>query len=92
MTKHQKEVLSELSKEQLIYLIEQFYHSQFLIGETLVDVSKHYIDPERAIIDIRKYMYDMPSMNDVNELKAYIGMKMGKITVEEYRKMMGFDD
>ena len=92
MTKHQKEVLSKLSKEQLIYLIEQFYHSQFLIGETLVDVSKCHIDAERAIIDIRKFMYDIPGMNDVDELKAHIDMKMGKITVEEYRRMMGFDD
>jgi hypothetical protein len=38
--KHDKETLSQLSKEQLIYLIEQLNHSQFLISETCVDESK----------------------------------------------------
>ena len=40
MCKHDKETLSQLSKEQLIYLIEQLNYSQFLISETCVDESK----------------------------------------------------
>ena len=40
MCKHDKETLSQLSKEQLIYLIEQLNNSQFLISETCVDESK----------------------------------------------------
>ena len=92
MTNRNKKVLNELSKEQLIYLIEQLYHSQFLIGEVLVDESKRHIESDEAIGKIRKYMYNMPSMNDASELKAYIDMKVGKITVAEYRKMMGFAD
>ena len=42
MTEQIKEILNELSKEQLIYLIEQYYHSQFLIGEVCVEVAKQH--------------------------------------------------
>ena len=91
MTNNNKKVLNELSKEQLIYLIDQLYHSQFLIGEVLVDESKWHIDSDDAINKIRVYMYNMPNMNNATELKAYIDMKLGKITVEEYRNIMGFE-
>mgnify|MGYP003369159875 CR=1 FL=1 len=40
MTKHDKEVLQELSKEQLIYLIEQMKSSLCKIGEACVEESK----------------------------------------------------
>jgi hypothetical protein len=92
MTNRNKRILNELSKEQLIYLIEQLSHSQFLIGETLVDVSKWHIDSDTAVEQVRCCMYDMPSMNDATELKSYIDMKLGKITVAEYRRTMGFAD
>ena len=92
MTNNNKKVLNELSKEQLIYLIDQLYHSQFLIGEVLVDESKWHIDSDDAINKIRVYMYNMPNMNNATELKAYIDMKLGKITVEEYRNIMGFEN
>lgn len=92
MTKHEKQVLSELSKEQLIYLIEQMNHSRFLISCVLVDESKQHIDSDKAIDKIRGYMYDMPSLYDANELKAYIDMKMEKISAKEYRKIIGLDD
>ena len=36
MNKFEKDVLMGLSKEQLIYLIEQYSHSQFLISSTCV--------------------------------------------------------
>ena len=91
MTDQLKEILNELSKEQLIYLIEQFYHSQFLISETCVDESKCHISSEKAINKIRSYLYDMPSTYNVDNFKALIDMKMGKITVEEYRKTLGLD-
>lgn len=41
---------------------------------------------------IREYIYDAPSFDDENELKAYIDMKMKKISVKEYRKIIGLDD
>ena len=91
MTKHDKEVLNELSKEQLIYLIEQMDKSLFLIGEVCVDESKCHISSDKAVDKIRSYIYDMPSLHDVTETKAYIDMKMEKISVEEYRKILGFD-
>ena len=54
MIKAYKRTLSELSKEQLIYLIEQMSHSMFLIGEHCVEESKMHISPERAIDEIKK--------------------------------------
>lgn len=91
MTKHNKEVLNQLSKEQLIYLIEQLKHSQSMIGEACVDESKQHISSEIAVDKIREYIYDIPSLYDADKLKAYIDMKMEKITVEEYRKIIGLD-
>lgn len=76
MTNRNRKVLNELSKEQLIYLIEQLYNSQFLIGEVLVDESKCHINSDKAINEIRKYMYNMPSMNDAIELKTYIDLNL----------------
>lgn len=91
MTKHQKEVLNQLSKEQLIYLIEQLNRSQFLISEVCVDESKWHIDSDKAVDKIRDYIYDMPSLYNVIDLKAYIDMKMDKISVSEYRKIIGLE-
>ena len=91
MTDQLKETLNELSKDQLIYLIEQYYHSQFLIGEVCVDESKQHISSEQAIKNIRKYLYDMPSAYNVDNFKAQIDLKMGKISVDEYRKILGLD-
>ena len=92
MTERLKEILNELSKDQLIYLIEQFYHSQFLISETCVEESKQHISSEKAVQKICNYLYDMPSTYNVTDFKALIDMKMGKITVDEYRKILGLDE
>lgn len=91
MTDQIKEILNELSKDQLIYLIEQYYHSQFLIGEVCVDESKQHISSEKAVEKIRKYLYNIPNTYNVDHFKAQIDLKMGKITVEEYRKILGLD-
>ena len=91
MRQSDKNVLMQLSKEQLIYLIEQFYHSQFLISETCVEESKWHIDSREAVEKIRKHIYDMPSLYDVNEVSAYIDMKMMKIPPKEYRKRIGLE-
>lgn len=91
MTKHDKQILNELSKEQLIYLMEQLYHSQSLISIVCVEESKLHIDSSEAVDKIRGYLYNMPSLYDETETKAYINMKMGRISVPEYRKIMGFD-
>ena len=91
MTERLKEILNELSKDQLIYLIEQYYHSQFLISEVCVDKSKQHISSEKAIKKIRNCLYDMPSTYNVDNFKAQIDLKMGKITVDECRKILGLD-
>lgn len=91
MTNQLKEILNELSKEQLIYLIEQYYHSQLLIGEACVEESKQHISSEKAIKKIRNYLYDMPNTYNVDNFKAQIDLRMGKITVGEYRKILGLD-
>ena len=91
MTDQLKEILNELSKDQLIYLIEQFYHSQFLISETCVDESKCHISSEKAVQKIRSYLYDMPKTYNVTDFKALIDIKIGKITVDECRKILGLD-
>ena len=91
MTDQLKETLNELSKDQLIYLIEQYYHSQFLIGEACVEESKRHISSENAVQKIRSYLYNMPSTYNIDNFKAQIDMKMGKITVDEYRRIIGLD-
>ena len=91
MTDQFKEILNQLSKDQLIYLIEQFYHSQFLISIVCVEESKQHISSEMAVNEIRNYLYDMPNTYNVIDFKTQIDLKMGKITVEEYRKILGLD-
>ena len=86
------EALNHLSKEQLIYLIEQLDYSQALIGEVCVDESKMHISSDKAVEKIRGYICHMPSMYNVENLKAYIDMKMDNISVSEYRKIIGLDD
>ena len=92
MIKSHKEQLNCLSKEQLIYLIEQLNDSMFLIGETCVDESKCHIASDKAVDKIRKYIYYIPSMYNTDDMKAYIDMKMGKISAYEYRKIIGLED
>ena len=91
MTAQFKEALNELSKDQLIYLIEQYYHSQFLISEVCVEESKCHISSENAVQKIRIYLYNLPKTYNVTDFKALIDMKMGKITVDECRKILGLD-
>lgn len=88
MNRHDKQVLNELSKEQLIYLIDQLDHSQSLISEVCVDESKWHIPSDKAVDKIREYIYRMPSLYNATEVKAYIDMKLGKISAKEYRKIV----
>ena len=91
MANQLKEILTELYKDQLIYLIEQFYHSQFLISETCVEESKCHISSENAVQKIRSCLYDIPITYNVDNFKARIDLRMGKIMVDEYRKIIGLD-
>lgn len=91
MIKAKKEILNDLSKEQLIYLIEQLVQSQDLISCVCVRESKWEIESSDAVDKIRKYIYHMPDLYDATETKAFINMKMNKISVSEYRKIIGLD-
>lgn len=77
MTDHKKDVLMELSKEELVYLIEQLCHSQFLIGEVCVDESKLHVDSCKAVDKIRKYLYRMPPLYDVETVREYLEVEKG---------------
>ena len=49
-----KKILNALTKEQLIFLINQYQHMEFLISEVCVNESKQHIPSEQAIEEIRK--------------------------------------
>ena len=91
MVEFKKEVLLQLPKEHLVYLIDKLEHSLAIIGEICVEESKQHIDSSDAVDEIRENIYQMPNLYKVDETKAFIDMKMGKITPEKYRKLMGFD-
>lgn len=78
MTKHDKKVLQELSKEQLIYLIKQMKSSLFKIGEACVEESKGHRPSEKAIEDIRGYIFNMPSLVNAERAKIEIDLMMEK--------------
>ena len=81
-----KENLSKLSKEQLIYIIEQYYDACFMISETLVEESKWHIEKKDAIEKIREYLSDTYMDLYVDHLGEYIDMKQCKISGKEYRR------
>ena len=86
MTEHRKELLATLSKEQLIYIIDQMYRSLFMITETCVDESKRHIESTYAVEKIRGYIYDMPSAYNEKDFKDRLDFEMGKITLPELIK------
>lgn len=88
MDKEQKRVLKALSKDQLIYLIEQYYNGMFMISEVCVEESKCHIKSDDAVDEIRNSIYILPGFYNEGNLKAYIDVCMGKITSEEYRKII----
>ena len=65
----------ELSKEQLIYLIERLIYSQNLISEVCVEESKLHIESDEAVDKIHECIYDMPSLYNATDLKAFIDLK-----------------
>ena len=91
MVEFKKEVLLQLPKEHLVYLIDKLEHSLAIIGEICVEESKQHIDSSDAVDEIRENIYQMPSLYKVDETKAFIDMKMGKITPNDYRKLIGLD-
>lgn len=88
MLERQKENIKKLSKQQILYVIEQYQHLQFGISEILVDASKVHMTPEAALERIRKCLIEH-SINFLSEsLSADINFKRGEISPEEYREIL----
>ena len=53
-----KKILNALTKEQLIFLINQYQNIEFIISEICVNESKQHIPSEQAIEKIRKELHN----------------------------------
>lgn len=88
------ETLEKLDKEQLIWLVKHLQRTQSYITETCVEESKCHLDPNEAIWRIREHLWNgnlssCASCN-VEEIKNYFDFEMGKISQNDYRKLMGY--
>lgn len=89
MTKREYSNLQKLSNEQLIQIIKDYRHNEFMIGELLVDVSKHHIDAEDVVEEIRACLNNAPQYKFYDEhLGDYVDLQLEKITPEEYRNII----
>lgn len=82
--------LTKLSKEQLIYIIEQYRKATRKMSDILVSESKGY-NSSKACDDIRDRLQDCDFIRN-HELSSYIDMKLGKISGEEYRDIVLRED
>lgn len=85
----ERQAMKSLSKEQLIYLIEQLLHNQESIRTICSEVSKKHMCSDEAVLRIGAGLYDMTTIN-TRTLPAYIDMKLGKITPEEFRSIFSW--
>ena len=84
-----KENLDKLTKDDLIYLLREYDHTWFCIGEVLVDQNKQNIRNEYAIDKIRCYLSKINGLNPrSNRLDLEIKLRKGEITPDEYRKIV----
>ncbi len=88
-----KKILNALTKEQLIFLINQYQHISFIISEICVDESKQHIPSEQAIEEIRKELRNcnFPLCASTEEFISLLDYKMGKITLDEYKERIEID-
>lgn len=89
-----KENLNACSKEQLIFLIDNYWNGMCIISEVCVNESKMHISSEKAINKIREELWslDFPFSSDSKRLSAFIDYKMGKIKIIDYREILGLDN
>lgn len=95
MTELEKEAYSQLTKEQLIWIIDQWESFGSAILETMFDKSESRINAERACADIVRYLTANKAI-DLNylrpeHLKAEIDFYMGNIDRTECRKRLGLE-
>ena len=95
MTELKKEAYSQLTKEQLMWIIEQWESCGSAIIETMVDKSKSHITAERACADIRRYLTMNKALSldylRTEHLKAEIDFHTGVIDRTECRKRLGLE-
>ena len=95
MTELKKEAYSQLSKEQLMWIIDQWESFGSAILETMFDKSESRINAERACADIVRYLTANKAI-DLNylrpeHLKAEIDFQLGKIDKAECRRRLGLE-
>jgi len=85
--------LNKCNKKQLMFIIDKLYQSLGSICEECVEESKHHIDSQNAIEEIRKHL------NVINDFQWHsdyfvdeIRCQMGEISVKELRKIMGLEN
>jgi hypothetical protein len=95
MTELKRDAYSQLTKDQLIWIIDQWESCGSAIIETMVDKSKSHITAEDACSKILKYVSanSVVSLDylRVDHLKAELDFHMGKISKSECRKRLGLD-
>ncbi len=86
-----KKILNALTKEQLIFLINQYQHVEFLISEVCVNESKQHIPSEQTVEEIRKELHNcnFPFCTSTEEFISLLDYKMDKITLGEYKERIG---
>lgn len=95
MTELKKEAYSQLSKEQLMWIVDQWESFGSAIIETMFDKSESCITAERACADIVRYLSVNKALDldylRVEHLKAEIDFHMGVIDRTECRNRLGLE-
>ena len=95
MTELKKEAYSQLTKEQLIWIIDQWESFGSAILETMFDKSESRINAERACADIVRYLTANKAIDlnylRPNYLKAEIDFYTGNIDRTECLKRLGLE-
>ena len=95
MTELKKDAYSQLSKEQLMWIIDQWESCGDAIIETMVDNTKSLITAKKACADIVGYVLSNKAVNidylRPDRLKAEIDFYMGNIDSAECQKRLGLE-
>ena len=95
MTELKKEAYSQLTKEQLMWIIDQWESFGSAIIETMFDKSESRITAERACADIVRYLTANKAIDlnylRPNHLKAEIDFYMGNIDSAECQRRLGLE-
>lgn len=95
MTELKKEAYSQLTKEQLMWIIDQWESFGDAIIETMFDKSESRITAKKACADIVGYVLSNKAVNidylRPDRLKAEIDFYMGKIDKAECRRRLGLE-